>query len=207
MPKVTRLRTRENPEVRSRRILEEAVRLIGERGCNGFTVDELAKRCEISKGGLLHYFDTKESLLIAIVEEAERSEIEALAPLIENALGNSKDGPSRDAALALFSAIFARSNEDRDLRRLHVRLNAEAVDPAHLAHASIRRREAAILGLFTRVLTPFTEDALSAAHRLTALLHGLTLHCLLAETPFDPFVEWMRAVEQALPLDDGHEEG
>ena len=199
MSTVTKLRRREDPEVRSREILNEAVRLIGERGCNGFTVDELARRCAISKGGLLHHFETKDSLLLAIIDEAERSEKEALTPLLKAALGSGGNEPSRDAVLTFLRAVFARSNSDPNICRLYVRLKAEAIDPAHLAHASIRRRDTATLEVFTRVLAPFTQNPSSAARRLMAMQDGLTLQSLLAEAPYDPFQEWMQAVEQFLP--------
>lgn len=200
MSKIVRLRTREDPEVRQRLILHEAIRLVGERGCNGFTVDELAKRCGISKGGLLHHFETKEALLLSIIDEFERSETEALGPLIDRALDHTGEGPSREAVLAFLTAAFARSNNDPDLGRLYVRLTAEAIDPVHLAHASVRRREAATIALFTRMFTPFSPDPGGIARRAVALLHGLTLQNLLGGAVFDPTAEWVRAVEQMLPV-------
>lgn len=192
-------RVREDPAKRSQQILDMAVRLIGEHGCNGFTVGELARRCGLSKGGLLHHFETKDSLVLAIIDEAERSEVQALAPLVDAALGRPGDPPPREAVLAFLYAVFARSNSDPHLGRLYVRLKAEAFDPDHLAHASIFRREAAVLRLFTQILRPFTPEPESLARRLMALLHGLTLHRLLCEDPFDAFVEWKRAVDEMLP--------
>lgn len=192
-------RIREDPAKRSQQILDTAVRLIGERGCNGFTVGELAERCGISKGGLLHHFETKDSLVLAIIDEAERSEIQALAPLVDAALGRPGNPPSREAVSTFLYAVFERSNSDPHLSRLYVRLKAEAFDPDHLAHASIFRREAAVLRLFTQILQPFAPDPESLARRLMALHHGLTLHWLLSETPFDAFAEWKRAVDEMVP--------
>jgi AcrR family transcriptional regulator len=199
LSQVVRHRTRENPEVRQRLILREAILLVGERGCNGFTVEELAKRCGISKGGLLHHFETKEALLLSIIDELERSEAEALSPLAGRALDHAGGGPSREAVLAFLAAAFRGSNHDPDMGRLYVRLTAEAVDPAHLAHASMRRRETATIALFTRLFSPFSPNPQGLARRAMALLHGLTLQSLLGKTPFDPAAEWMEAVEQMLP--------
>src|ERR1700741_3608955 len=68
-PMSSHVRRRMDPELRRQQILDEAIRLIGQLGYQGFTVQELALRCSLTKGGLLHYFGSKEQLLVAILEE------------------------------------------------------------------------------------------------------------------------------------------
>src|ERR1700741_5612700 len=74
-----RKRVRAKPENRRAQILDEAIRLIGERGYNRFTIQELAQRCQLSNPGLLHYFGSKEDLLVALLEDRDRRAAEVVA--------------------------------------------------------------------------------------------------------------------------------
>ena len=76
MSQKVRTRTRNDPEVRREQILDEAIRIIGQRGYYGFTVQELAQRCGLTNGGLLYHFGSKEQLLIAVLEERNRRNAE-----------------------------------------------------------------------------------------------------------------------------------
>lgn len=48
-------------------IIDAAVRLICEKGTAQFTLDEVARKAGISKGGLLHHFKGKEELILGVV--------------------------------------------------------------------------------------------------------------------------------------------
>jgi len=75
-----RVRTRVDPNVRrqadSRRGDPPSS---GKLGYHGLTVQELAKRCGLTNGGLLHYFGSKELLLVAILVERDRREAEIIS--------------------------------------------------------------------------------------------------------------------------------
>src|SRR6202011_3572049 len=62
-------------------ILNEALRIIAERGYNGFSIQELANRCGLTNAGLLHYFGSKDRLLIALLEDRDRRDSEAIASI------------------------------------------------------------------------------------------------------------------------------
>ncbi|HEX2314259.1 MAG TPA: TetR/AcrR family transcriptional regulator [Thermomonospora sp.] len=49
-----------------RRILAAAVRLFAERGFDGTSVQEIVDRAQVTKGGLYHYFGSKQDLLYEI---------------------------------------------------------------------------------------------------------------------------------------------
>ncbi|QAA32906.1 TetR/AcrR family transcriptional regulator [Clostridium manihotivorum] len=51
------------------KILYSANKVIEEKGLNSFTLDEVAKEAGISKGGLLHYYSNKESLIKGLIEK------------------------------------------------------------------------------------------------------------------------------------------
>jgi TetR/AcrR family transcriptional regulator, cholesterol catabolism regulator len=75
---------------RHRAILETAARLICVRGYDGTSMQEIAEACEITKAGLYHYVQSKESLLVAIMnygmdlfEERVLSQVTGIAdPLV-----------------------------------------------------------------------------------------------------------------------------
>lgn len=50
------------------RILDAANKVIGEKGLNCFTLDEVAKEAGVSKGGLLHHYPSKDKLIKGLVE-------------------------------------------------------------------------------------------------------------------------------------------
>lgn len=50
------------------RILEAAGQIVLERGAAGLTLEAVAAAAELSKGGLLYHFGTKEELLMAMVD-------------------------------------------------------------------------------------------------------------------------------------------
>jgi TetR/AcrR family transcriptional regulator, cholesterol catabolism regulator len=60
-------RKREDPEVRSRAILETAAKLICAKGYAGTGIQEIAEACELTKAGLYHYIQSKENLLLEIM--------------------------------------------------------------------------------------------------------------------------------------------
>ncbi|QKV97872.1 TetR/AcrR family transcriptional regulator [Streptomyces sp. NA02950] len=59
-------------EERRAEIVRSALEVIAERGYRGATLGAVAERVGLTQQGLLHYFPTKESLLIAVLEERDQ---------------------------------------------------------------------------------------------------------------------------------------
>ncbi|NOY22900.1 MAG: TetR/AcrR family transcriptional regulator [Acidobacteria bacterium] len=55
--------------IRVPRILDATVTLIAEKGIQNITLDQVAERAELSKGGLVHYFSGKDKLIESAVTE------------------------------------------------------------------------------------------------------------------------------------------
>src|SRR3954467_7829759 len=55
------------PEITQQRLLDVAGELVVEAGVAALTLDAVAKRAGVSKGGLLHHFPSKNALLAAMV--------------------------------------------------------------------------------------------------------------------------------------------
>jgi AcrR family transcriptional regulator len=54
------------------RILEAAADLIGERGFDQVTIDDIAQRAEVAKGTVFHRFGNRAGLAVALLDERER---------------------------------------------------------------------------------------------------------------------------------------
>jgi len=58
-----------SPEVRRAQLLEAAIRCFSEQGYYGTTMDAVAEEAGLSKGSLYRFFDSKDALLMAILDE------------------------------------------------------------------------------------------------------------------------------------------
>ena len=64
-------------------ILTQAGKLLAEKGYQGFTVEDLADRVEMSKGNLYHYFPSKEVLLYACEKAATELVFDCVSAEVE----------------------------------------------------------------------------------------------------------------------------
>ncbi|MFF0742508.1 TetR/AcrR family transcriptional regulator [Streptomyces sp. NPDC004111] len=63
---------RARSEERRAEILRAAFEVIAERGYRGASLASVAERVHLTQQGLLHYFPTKEALLVAVLEERDQ---------------------------------------------------------------------------------------------------------------------------------------
>lgn len=63
---------RARSEERRAEILRATLEVIAERGYRGITLGAVAERVGLTQQGLLHYFRTKEALLVAVLEERDQ---------------------------------------------------------------------------------------------------------------------------------------
>lgn len=168
--------------VRRAEILDQAISLFGEAGYRGASLRELAGRCGLSHTGLLHYFPTKEALLLAVLEHRDEMDharvsgagagLAVLRSLVELAALNA----TRPAIVELFAV-----------------LSAEATAADHPAHAYFVQRYLTTVRSLERAyqqlqadgaLRPGTEPG-PAARQLVALMDGLQIQWLLSDRRID----------------------
>jgi AcrR family transcriptional regulator len=75
---------RSRAEQRVQRLLEAAFELIDERGTSEFTIQEVVDRSKQSLRGFYQYFDGKDELLFALLEETLREALEDLGEAVES---------------------------------------------------------------------------------------------------------------------------
>jgi AcrR family transcriptional regulator len=75
---------RTRAEQRVQRLLDAAFELIDERGTSEFTIQEVVDRSKQSLRGFYQYFDSKDELLFALLEETIRESLEDLREAVES---------------------------------------------------------------------------------------------------------------------------
>lgn len=194
-----RLQDRAETTPRRDRILEETLRIVGERGYHGFGIQELAERCGLTKPGLLHHFGSKDQLLIALLNEVDaRDEAELGALFAAYYEQPGEPAAHRDTFRRSLLMITGRTLERPELIRLRVVLRAEAINPGHPAHAYFAAREVAALARLTTGATAFSSHPQSTARQVMALMAGLEQQWLRAGGTFDLVAEVDRALELLL---------
>lgn len=117
---------RELPEAHQR-VLREAMQLMSERGYEGASLRELARRLEMSQPSLYHYFESKEQLVEQIVRlfvaRAMRVPDDApLAPTLAEGLryglGHMMDNYSKDEHRNFIRFLIAVGRERPEVQRL-----------------------------------------------------------------------------------------
>ncbi|MET9961640.1 TetR/AcrR family transcriptional regulator [Streptomyces sp. NPDC006326] len=172
---------RARSEERRGDIVRAAVEVIAERGYRGASLGAVAERVGLTQQGLLHYFPTKEALLVAVLEERDRWDtgggsrasggvwrLDLLASLVEyNAM--------RPGIVQTFSALLG-----------------ESVTDGHPAREFFTERYAQVRGEMASVLRAEFGDRLpsglspeEAAPLLTAVMDGLQYQWLLAPESVD----------------------
>ena len=198
-----RVRERRAPEERRAQILDETIRLLGERGYHGFTIQELAGRCGITNGALLYYFRSKEDLLAVALREYDRREAAVIGAFARDLEPNGPEEGSLPAALKILQFLGIRIVAERELERLCLVLQSEALgDPAHPAHGFFREREKSILDGLEQLLKPHRDNAAELARELLAMIDGLTLRWMQADHGFEFVAAWDRAAAKLLGLGD-----
>lgn len=208
-------RVRLSREDRRKEILQEAIQAIGERGFHGFSVRDLAQRCGMTDAGLLHHFGTKINLLLALLDERDRQDGEAIAGLLAQVgkrdlrdgetiadllAGNASGAPrTRGDVLRILIALARRNAERPELIRLYAMLHVEALAPDHPAHAYFITRDRNARAEFARFLAPVSNDPAALARRVLAALDGLEAQWLQESCGFDLAAEWECMIEGLIP--------
>ncbi|WP_297082627.1 TetR/AcrR family transcriptional regulator [uncultured Demequina sp.] len=190
-----------SPEVRRARIVETAMAIIDAEGHRGLTMAELARRCEMSTPGLMHYFPDIATLLVAVVQHRDERDRDTLEQRLgarpgEGASGESSDGAGPPAR-AVLDAIVDNIVERPWAAQLFAMVEADALDPAHPGHEHFRERAESLAAWL--VASPGGPDDLAGARRVFAAMDGLQLHFLRDPEGFDLRAQWAAAADALLP--------
>jgi AcrR family transcriptional regulator len=181
--------TRQDPGTRDR-LLDAGEAVLLERGAAALTLEAVAARAGVSKGGLLYHFRSKETLVAGMIERIVAGVEAALAPAaadstpgtftrayIDTVVADRPEPPGTSRAGRLTAALAAAAALDPALLaplreaygRWQRRLVRDGLDPATATLARLATDGwwlSALLGL-----PPFDDDLHGAVR---AALHGLT---------------------------------
>ncbi|MGW2583131.1 TetR/AcrR family transcriptional regulator [Streptomyces virginiae] len=132
-------------DARRQKILDTAVEHFAQWGFNASSLTRIAADCGITQGGLLHHFRGKEDLLLSVLAQSERHDVERLF---------SEPAASVAAHFATVVDLAADNERRPGIVRMFNTLVGESGNPEHPAHAYFTRR-------YTRVLA-YTVDLLEA---------------------------------------------
>lgn len=93
------------PETRPDEILDAALAVFTEAGFAGAKVEDIARRAGISKGTVYLYFDTKEAMLEALVEQSAGRIAQAAAALVKAGAPRDPEATYRTVFRMMFTAM------------------------------------------------------------------------------------------------------
>ncbi|MFD3995506.1 TetR/AcrR family transcriptional regulator [Streptomyces sp. NPDC058583] len=170
---------RARSEERRADILRAALEVIAERGYRGATLGSVAERVGLTQQGLLHYFPTKEALLVAVLEERDRWDTSG---------GRDREGWRLDLLESLVEYNAMRPG----IVQTFSALLGESVTDEHPAREFFTERYALVRANMAQVLRLEFGDRLPsglsperAAPLLTAVMDGLQYQWLLDPTAVD----------------------
>lgn len=170
---------RARSEERRAEILRATLEVIAERGYRGATLGAVAERVGLTQQGLLHYFPTKDALLVAVLAERDR--------------WDTSGGPGRDGwRLELLDSLVEYNAMRPGIVQTFSALLGESVTDGHPAREFFTERYAQVRGEMAKVLRMEFGERLPggltperAAPLLTAVMDGLQYQWLLDPAAVD----------------------
>ncbi|QIQ04971.1 TetR/AcrR family transcriptional regulator [Streptomyces liangshanensis] len=165
---------RARSEERRADILRATLEVIAERGYRGTTLGGVAERVGLTQQGLLHYFPSKEALLVAVLEERDQWDT-----------GGGGQG-RRGWRLELLTSLVEYNAMRPGMVQTFSALLGESVSEGHPAREFFTHRYDQVRGNMAAVLRDEFGDRLPggltperAAPLLTAVMDGLQYQWLL----------------------------
>ncbi|MFF1779428.1 TetR family transcriptional regulator [Streptomyces virginiae] len=171
-------------DARRQKILDTAVEHFAQWGFNASSLTRIAADCGITQGGLLHHFRGKEDLLLSVLAQSERHDVERLF---------SEPAASVAAHFATVVDLAADNERRPGIVRMFNTLVGESGNPEHPAHAYFTRRYARVLaytvdlleaGVARGELRPDT-DCEAVGREIVAVMDGLQIQWVLTPDTVD----------------------
>ncbi|MGW8379345.1 TetR/AcrR family transcriptional regulator [Streptomyces sp. ODS28] len=169
---------------RRQEVLRAAFEVIAERGYRGATLGAVAERAGLTQQGLLHYFPTKEDLLIGVLQERDKWDVTGVP-----ANPVSTEGGEREHTwpLANFATLVEYNAMRPALVQTYAALLGESITRDHPARDYFGERFAAARALTAATLRAEYGESLpgggltpeQAAPLLIAVMDGLQYQWLL----------------------------
>lgn len=110
------------------KLLQAAAELISEQGGDQLTLDKVAERADVSKGGLLYHFPSKDALMMGLLQHL----VEAIEQEEAAVYAEFDDSKPHNAALLMVLARLRAARSFRDQKHFNHALLTAAVNHRHL---------------------------------------------------------------------------
>ena len=182
-------------------ILDVAARYITTKGYEQMTTQDILEALQISRGAFYHYFESKQALLMALVERIGEQAEQLVLPIVSD-----RQIPAQDKLLRVFAVLDQSKRENLDLLFAFLRIwyaDENALFRQKLYLARVNRlapwlsqiiQQGVAEGVFT---TPYPDHA---ARMILALLEDLgyaIVELLLVEKGKPIDFPWMRELGDA----------
>src|SRR5215471_4705776 len=98
------------PEVRRNEILDAAERYITTKGYEQMVIRDLVDELQIAKGTVYHYFESKQALLMGLVERIGEQAEQLVLPIVSD-----REMPAQDKLVRFFAVLDQYKRENLDL--------------------------------------------------------------------------------------------
>ncbi|PAZ12244.1 TetR family transcriptional regulator [Streptomyces sp. SA15] len=195
MPYGDAMNARTRSAERRAEIVQAALEVIAERGYRGASLAAVAERVGLTQQGLLHYFPTKDTLLVAVLEERDKWDAVPAGPWRTDLLASLVEyNAMRPGIIQTFSALLG-----------------ESVTEGHPARAYFTERYGRVRESMATVLRTEYGDRLPngltperAAPLLVAVMDGLQYQWLLDPESVDmagAFRDFLGLMGETVPRD------
>jgi len=177
-----RPRRRLKPEQRRAEILDATMTVLAARGYWGLTLADVAKDLQVTVQAILHYFPTKNALLLAVLAWRDKVDIGLAAPA---------DRRVRSAAeyVEVVTRLMQRNSSRPELLRLYAVLAAESLNPAHPAHDFFTDRLERSVTILAELAGDWHPDPRRLGLQTVSFLDGLQLNWL-RDPRIDLVAQW-----------------
>lgn len=169
---------------RRARILEAAVEHFAQRGFHASSLARIARDVGITQGGLLHYFRSKEDLLVSVLRHSDEQDIARFF---------GSDPPSLADAFRSLTDLAAYNAARPGRTKMFSVLAAEAGERGHPAHGYFVERYQLVVGNIADMLRAAVArgeiepgvDCEALGSEIAAVTDGLQLQWALAPSTYD----------------------
>ena len=175
------------------RIFDAALALFGSRGFVAVSLRDIAAEVGITHVTVLHYFASKDELLVELMVQRDQVEREAMRTFLA---GDHESHPEAGGlhapGLRWFMYRLQRNADEYGAAPLFLKISSEATDVDHPAHQHFVRRYAYVVDLLTEAFAEefahhqdrrFPLTTRMAAQHLVAIADGAQVQAIYATAP------------------------
>jgi len=167
---------------RREQIILTALEGFAKRGYHRTSISDIAKTAGISKGLIYNYFDSKEDLLMAVLEFVMPKAVDT----IFNSIAEKAESLSPRELIGYgIERFFQVMQEQSDLWKLSMSLAMQVADMPKVHQAFVQMFDLTFRQIEQLLIAVGTSDASIKARLITAQLDGIALHYFVMGDDYD----------------------